>query len=188
MMLSPNQLPALAGWDNFYVITGSSSAGLIGLMFVVISLTTGDKRRSADTLSAFATPSVVHFGAVLLISALLSMPGQTALSLTICIGACAAVGLLYSARVSGRMVRQHEYEPVWEDWLWYMLLPIASYLALMGAAVAIRRNPTLGLYFVAAIALMLLFIGMHNAWDTALWVSAHAPGDKPPASQSDPER
>jgi hypothetical protein len=31
----------LAGWDNFYVIAGSSAAGLTGLTFIVISLAAG---------------------------------------------------------------------------------------------------------------------------------------------------
>jgi hypothetical protein len=187
MMLSPTELPALAGWESFYVITGSSSAGLIGLMFVVVSLTAGDKRRSADTLNAFATPSVVHFGAVLLISALLSMPGHSPFSLAACTGALAAAGLVYYVRVSGRMVRQHEYEPVWEDWLWYMLLPIASYGALLAAAVIVRRSPTLGLYVVAVTALVILIIGMHNAWDTAIWVSTSSHGGQVAESPIAPE-
>lgn len=28
----------LAGWDNFYVIAGTSAAGLTGLTFIVITL------------------------------------------------------------------------------------------------------------------------------------------------------
>lgn len=30
--------PLVADWENFYVITGSSAAGLTGLTFVVIAL------------------------------------------------------------------------------------------------------------------------------------------------------
>jgi hypothetical protein len=63
---------ALAGWENFYVIVGSSAGALIGLQFVVITLiadmpiTDGGVQAS----SAFATPTIVHFGAVLLLAAI----------------------------------------------------------------------------------------------------------------------
>jgi hypothetical protein len=69
-------MTALAGWENFYVIVGSSAGALIGLQFVVITLIANrpvvtDQVQAGD---AFATPTVVHFGAVLLLSATASAP------------------------------------------------------------------------------------------------------------------
>ena len=69
-------MPALTGWENFYVIVGSSAGALIGLQFVVITLIAEipivrDVERAS---SAFATPTIVHFGAVLLLAAILSAP------------------------------------------------------------------------------------------------------------------
>ncbi|PYS00913.1 MAG: hypothetical protein DMG15_26955 [Acidobacteria bacterium] len=69
-------MAALAGWENFYVIVGSSAGALIGLQFVVITLIAEipivtDMERAS---SAFATPTIVHFGAVLLLSAVISAP------------------------------------------------------------------------------------------------------------------
>jgi hypothetical protein len=57
-------MTALAGWENFYVIVGSSAGALIGLQFVVITLIAvfpivKDVERAS---SAFATPTIVHFG------------------------------------------------------------------------------------------------------------------------------
>src|SRR5260370_8363038 len=70
-------LSPLATWQNFYVIIGSAAATLTGLMFVVITLLAGvRRRRSSGALGAFTTPNVVHFGAVLLVAALLSAPCQ----------------------------------------------------------------------------------------------------------------
>jgi len=67
---------AFAGWENFYVILGSSAGALIGLQFVVMTLvaempTVRDVERSG---SAFATPTIVHFGVALLLSAVISAP------------------------------------------------------------------------------------------------------------------
>jgi hypothetical protein len=66
-------MTALSGWQNFYVIVGSSGGALIGLQFVVIALVAGLPRApgAAQAGQAFATPTIVHFGAVLLLSAIL---------------------------------------------------------------------------------------------------------------------
>lgn len=167
-----DSFPALAGWESFYVITGSSAAGLIGLMFVVVSLVTeANAGGDPDTINAFATPSVVQFGAVLLIAAILSTPGQTATSLAICIAICATIGLMYSVRVIARAMLQEQYEPELSDWIWYIALPPFAYIVLLAAAVVLRIHAGVGLYLIGAIDLMLLFIGMHNAWDTATFVA-----------------
>ena len=62
-----------AGWQNFYVIIGSSTGALIGLQFVVMALIANLPRRPVEAQAghAFATPNIVHFGAVLLLSAAL---------------------------------------------------------------------------------------------------------------------
>ncbi|HEX9500549.1 MAG TPA: hypothetical protein VGA10_02735, partial [Thermoanaerobaculia bacterium] len=71
----------LSGWDNFYVIVGSSAAALTGLQFVVIALTSEIRSAaSTSTLGAFATPTIVHFCAVLLIAAVITTPGHTVLT------------------------------------------------------------------------------------------------------------
>jgi len=60
-------MTALAGWENFYVIVGSSAGALIGLQFVVITLIAEMPiaQGQAQAGDAFATPTIVHFGAVL---------------------------------------------------------------------------------------------------------------------------
>src|ERR1019366_7033350 len=69
-------MTALAGWENFYVIVGSSAGALIGLQFVVITLIADMPIApgQAQAGDAFATPTVVHFAAVLLLSAIVSAP------------------------------------------------------------------------------------------------------------------
>ena len=55
-------MTAFAGWENFYVIVGSSAGALIGLQCVVITLIADMPiaRGDAQASAAFATPSVVH--------------------------------------------------------------------------------------------------------------------------------
>ncbi|MGH7728579.1 MAG: hypothetical protein ACREM2_07310 [Vulcanimicrobiaceae bacterium] len=65
-----------APWSSFYAMTGSSAAALTGLMFVVITLVTGEDRSrpSLEGISIFSTPTVLHFGSALLVSAVLNVP------------------------------------------------------------------------------------------------------------------
>jgi hypothetical protein len=75
--MSEAVLAPLAAWQNFYVIIGSAAATLTGLLFVVITLVSGALGRVSSPLSGirvFSTPNVMHFGAALLIAALLSAP------------------------------------------------------------------------------------------------------------------
>src|SRR5215469_17759991 len=61
----------LAAWDSFYVIVGSAAGALIGLQFVVVTLIAQRPiRASPEGSAAFGTPTVVHFGAALLLAAL----------------------------------------------------------------------------------------------------------------------
>jgi len=165
-------LPPLAEWESFYVIVGSSAAALTGLMFVVIALNSEARTEAGPTaLRAFATPIIVHFGAVLLISALLSTPRHTIGSLKGCLLAVAVAGLAYTIRVIVLARRQSSYKPVFSDWLWHGMLPFLAYASLVVAGILLGSAPGAALYVVAAVALLLLYIGIHNAWDSAVWLT-----------------
>lgn len=162
----------LAEWDNFYVITGSSAAGLTGLTFVVIALSAESKRINPRGLRAYVTPTIVHFGAVLALSTFLSMPHQSAMTLSLGLGACGATGLAYVAFIANSIWRiASDYVPVREDWLWNVILPAIVYAVLLAGALLIWREPALSMYGVGAASVFLMFIGIHNAWDVAVWNS-----------------
>src|ERR1700753_1587728 len=107
------------GWENFYVIVGSSAGALIGLQFVVMNLIAGRSvaRGEAQAGNAFSTPSVVHFGVVLLLSAILSAPSDGIGTIVVLWGLVGLIGIVYVAVVARRMRAQTVYKPVFEDWL-----------------------------------------------------------------------
>ena len=166
-------LSPLVAWENFYVIVGSSAAALTGLQFVVIVLGAEvNALGGAPTTRAFATPTVVHFCAVLLISAILSAPWVRLSSAGIAIGGCGLAGFAYTVTVTIHMRRQSAYVPVLEDWSWHCALPLAAYIALLPAAAVIRSQTGPSLFMIGAAALLLLFIGIHNAWDAVTYIAA----------------
>ncbi len=164
-------MTALAGWENFYVIVGSSAGALIGLQFVVLTLINqSPKVRDIERgSSAFATPTIVHFGAVLLLSAVASAPWRGMAAAAWAWGVLGAAGLLYMIIVARRIRLQHAYSPVFEDVLFHLVLPLAAYGTLAGSAYAARSNAGGALFGVATAALLLLFTGIHNAWDAVTY-------------------
>jgi hypothetical protein len=161
-------MPPLDGWANFYVIVGSSAGALIGLQFVVMTLIAGRPigRADAQAGDAFSTPSVVHFGAVLLLSAVLSAPWDGIGAVAVLCGLVGLGGIAYTAVVVRRLRTQTVYQPVFEDWLCHALLPLAAYAGLAGAAFTAYSHARTALFLVGTAALLLLFVGIHNAWDT----------------------
>ena len=161
----------IAAWESFYVIIGSSAAALTGLQFVVIVLGAEVSRVTAPATRAFGTPTIIHFCAVLLVSAILSAPWQTLSNPGISLALCGATGTVYSIMVVRHARRQKDYEPVLEDWIFHAALPVGAYVGLLSAAVALQLHPVLSLFVIGATALLLLFIGIHNAWDAVTWMA-----------------
>jgi hypothetical protein len=177
-LLEPS-LPPLSEWESFYVILGSSAAALTGLQFVVITLLREARHRGGPAeLRAFATPTIVHFCAVLLIAALLTAPAHSLPSLRACLGLAGLAGVIYVGWVVRNVRRQKGYNPVASDWAWHVVLPFAAYAVLLVGAGVLRRAPETGLYVVGATALGLLYIGIHNAWDAAVWMTVEGPGEE----------
>jgi hypothetical protein len=164
-------LASLSEWGNFYVITGSAGAALTGLQFVVIALRSEAVAQANEgAVRAFASPTVLHFCGVLLIAAILSAPGHTAATLAPCIGGIGIAGLALSTRVGFHARGQRSYLPVLSDWIWHVALPLVAYASLVAAAGVLLHWPKAALDLVAASSLFLLFIGIHNAWDSAVWI------------------
>ncbi len=172
-------MTALAGWENFYVIVGSSAGALIGLQFVVMALVANMPRGpgSAQAGEAFATPNIVHFGTVLLLSAGLSAPWNGLGGVAVLWALLGSSGVAYTLIVARRMRGQTAYQPEFEDWLCHALLPFAAYAMLATAAFGARHHTRMALFGAGAAVLLLLFVGIHNAWDAVTYhVYARKPG------------
>jgi len=165
-------LSPLAAWESFYVIIGSSAAALTGLQFVVIVLGAEvNALADATTTRAFGTPTIVHFCAVLLISAILSAPWAALTSAGVALGICGLVGVMYAVTVVRHARRQTDYKPVLEDWIWHGALPIIAYVMLLVAVFPLRLHPGPSLFVIGGTAVLLLFIGIHNAWDAVIYIA-----------------
>jgi hypothetical protein len=167
----------LQGWDNFYVLIGSSSGGLIGLMFVVVTLTSGrDRPTMLRAAGLFLTPTVAHFAVVLATSAVAMAPGLPGWLRGAVFGVILLIGLIYAARACVGIARPRPgAAPSHGSDLWcYGAAPTAIYAGLVtvvGLTFWFRAAwaPTA----MAGLLLALLLISIRNAWDLITWI---APG------------
>jgi hypothetical protein len=162
----------LSLWENFYIIVGSSAGALTGLQFVVMALVAESQARtSTREIDAFGTPTIVHFCAVLLVASILSAPWPKLWQAAAAVAICGTFGVGYTLIVIRRARRTTNYKPELEDWIWHAALPLIGYVILLvgGVALAVRHVPAL--FGIAVFALLLLFVGIHNAWDTVTYVA-----------------
>jgi hypothetical protein len=176
----------LVPWSNFYMMTGSSAAALTGLMFVVITLVTGEERvrKAPDGISAFSTPTVVHFSAALVVSAILSAPWHLLLHPAILLGLIGLYGVIYQVRVIAKARGLTNYDPDMEDWIWFTILPFSAYIAILAGAVFLMTLPVDALFAFAASVMLMIVLGIRNAWDVVTFIAVGG-ADQPPDNKPD---
>jgi hypothetical protein len=173
------ELLNLAPWQNFFVIVGSSAGALIGLQFVVIALIANSRKHAdAAAIHAFGTPTVVHFGGALTVSAMMAAPWPSVGAAAIVVAVCGVGGLVYSMIVFARTRRQSSYKPVAEDWLWFSILPCGMYAALTFSVFILLAVGEAALFVVGGAALGLLLNGIRNAWDSVTHIVVEAAKDE----------
>jgi hypothetical protein len=176
----------LGKWESFYVIVGSSAGALTGLQFVVMAIVADQPGRGGHKeIAAFGTPTVVHFMAVLLIGAIISAPWEELNHAAYVIGLFGLTGIVYSAIITRRAGRTERYQPVLEDWIFHVVLPFVAYILMLVAALTLMSFDTPSLFAIGAASLILLSVGVHNAWDTVTFLALDMPGqDQTPKSSS----
>lgn len=163
-------MPEFAEWESFYVIVGSAAGALIGLQFVVLTLIAERPQLGTpEAGAAFATPTIVHFSTVLLLSAVLRVPWHAIGAFAVVWGLVGLAGIAYAVIVARRMRVQTAYKPEFEDWLFHVVLPAAAYATLALSAFSASSHAGEALFGVGGATLLLLFIGIHNAWDAVAY-------------------
>jgi hypothetical protein len=169
-----------APWAAFYAITGTGAASLTGLTFVVITLVAQQERLQRnlqDGVETFTSPTVVHFCAALLVSGILAAPWRSPAGPEVLLVLTSMYGVIFAARVLMRMAKMSvraSYLPGFDDWFWYTITPLATYLTLLVGAAMLGFAPEAALYVLGAAAIALIFIGIRNSWDTVTFVTMEA--------------
>ena len=181
----------LGAWAAFYTMVGSAAAALTGLMFVVITLVSDDQRgASEEGVTTFSSPTVVHFCTALFTAGLMLMPFRSFVPISVGLALVGIVGSFVVARIALRTWRlttanEASYRPDAEDWVFHVVLPIAGYAALVFGAIALHVAPSEALFAPAFGAILLVFVGIHNAWDVVTFLATGKAATSSNAADSD---
>jgi len=161
----------LETWHEFYLLIGTAGAALTGLLFVVVSLGSRVVAHDQTTgVKAFLSPNAVHFTTTLVVSAMCLVPNLPAavIGSLLCAGAIGSVVYLVSTRAHAHWQRNRLS---FLDWIWFIALPVATYCLLLLSGVGLLLRATLSMHGVAVASILLLVVGIRNAWDIVIWMS-----------------
>jgi hypothetical protein len=168
----------LKDWETFYFMLGSAGAGLIGLLFVVVTLTAGfDQSRTTFGAKLYLTPTAFHFAVVLTMSAVVIAPGLPDVATAIILAVVALGGLAIAVRSCLGIRRPPPpglETPHWTDFWMYGVAPGAIYVGIGGACILLGMTSPLAGFALAALLLTLLLVGIRNAWDLVTFIAPKA--------------
>jgi hypothetical protein len=163
----------LRDWQNFYFMIGGASAGLIGLMFVAISLGSHlVNTETAEDMRIYVNPSLYHFMTVLVTACVMLVPVHTTASLSIILGLVCLAGLRQTMDVLKRMRRKGGEIDEDNHFLWHAVLPTLAYIAGCVAVGGIAFT-TLPIWLIgfALMATLLIICAIRNVWVLVLWIA-----------------
>lgn len=169
-------MAALADWRDFYVMIGTASGAIVGATFIVATLAQTSKNPALG-VRGFISPTTVHLGSVLVGSAILAAPTLTPLALTALLGSGGIAGTVYSVVAFSR-IRHLTLD--FADRCFYVALPLIAYIAMAAAATMARWTMDWTLDLLAVALVLLLVIGMRNAWDMTTFMVMGGPRDGEP--------
>jgi hypothetical protein len=163
-----------ASWQNFYLLTGTAAATLIGLMFVAVtfgaSLVTPDK---TSNTRAFIDPTFYHFTQVLLTACLFVIPTMSArvFGATLVVIAVFRSGAMLG--IYRRMKETHAKFADLElsDWISGVVLPVLCHALLGVSGAAFIAGYALAFEGLAVATIVMLLLGIFGAWELMLWMA-----------------
>jgi len=176
-------------WDSFYLLIGGAAGALIGLLFVVATLTQGRDRDSAlRGASIYMSPVVLHLALVLVISAAATAPDVGASAAAAMLGAAGLIGAAVAARVVYALSLGKTFSGAhWTDLWCYGAMPLAADLALLASGMAAATAEPATAARAAAVSLVaVLLLAIRNAWDLVTWISATTNAEKNAAAADKP--
>jgi hypothetical protein len=164
----PKQLEA---WHDFYLVVGTGAAALTGLLFVIVSLGPHVVAGQTQTgVRAYVSPIATHFTFVLVGSSVMLVPELPMPILGALLMAGGFGGLIYTAWTRVHQRWRASTLP-FLDWVWFAGLPVVCFVATVASGIAIAKGLPIGLHGIASALLLLIVVGIRNAWDVVLWVA-----------------
>src|SRR6476659_9641790 len=161
------------GWQDYFLLVGSAAAALIGLLFVVVTLTAGRERSMLEVGQRFyMSPIVADLAAILVMSGAAMIPHVWPAALGSFVVAAGIVGFVADVRIAHGIGRlKIPGENLTFDRSWYGIVPAILSLLIAGAGVAIFLRLGWAALALAAVLMALLMVCVHNAWDLITYIA-----------------
>lgn len=172
------------GWDNYFFMLGSAAAGLVGLLFVVVTLTAGFERTTALRGQAlYMTPTMVHFAVVFSVCAVAVMPRLPTAAFVALAALAMGLGLVNAVRACFGIARPRPEMPTphWSDLWMYGAAPALLYLIGLVLCALVEAGVGWAAPALAGLLLVIALVGIRNAWDLLTWIAPMSgPSAAPP--------
>lgn len=168
----------MRGWSDYFFMVGSAAAALIGLMFIVVTLTAGRDRNELEAgKKLYTTPIVWHLGVVVVLSGGAVAPIVALQWVAIGILVLAALGIGYAFYITVGILRaQLASNFSGYDAFWYGVAPGVIYAWVGVSGWTMLRGSSFAPGILAATVMALLLVSIHNEWDLVTYLAPDAPG------------
>lgn len=160
----------LEGWSNFFAMTGSAGATLVGLLFVVVTLGTGlPTSRTRDIARATMTPALYSFSGVLVQSMVALVPWQSNWPAGVIFAVLGIGGVVYrtgAIRLRSTLHLKAISGPI--DWVFHNAVPLAASVSLIAGGAGLIAGAAFGPFAIAAASMLLLVSGIYRTWGETL--------------------
>ena len=168
------------GWENYYLMVGSSAGALIGLMFVVMTLTAGRDHDEVERgKHLYTSPIVWHLAVILTLSGAAAIPTISVKFFAVSTAGLALLGLAIGLRSAIGIARTPSApESIAFDAFWYGVAPAIVYLGMGVAALGLLAGRPWGTTAIAVDLMALLLVSIHAEWDLVTYLAPIA-GQRP---------
>jgi len=165
-------------WHEFFVLVGTASATLVGLMFVAVSITAGYMTEELRPgLSVFLSPTIVNFATVLVACLTLLVPADARVTggILVAIGVFSVIHALLVFAGVERILREPDNNLGGDDHVFYGIAPIACAIALLAGACFVLAQSFASPWVLAGALVATLVLCIRNAWDVTVWAVIRSP-------------
>jgi hypothetical protein len=160
----------LSGWSNFFAMTGSAGATLVGLLFVAVTLGTGlPTARTLDIARASMTPALYSFSGVLLQSMFALVPWQSDWHSGVVFVVMGIGGVIYrirAIRLRNTLHLRAISGPI--DRIFHNVVPLVASVSLACGGAGLIAGAAFGPFALAGSSMLLLVSGIYRTWGQTL--------------------
>ncbi len=160
----------LNGWTNFFALTGSAGATLVGLLFVVVTLNTGlSTSRTLAIARASITPALYSFSGVMLQSLVVLVPWRSNWPSGVIFVLMGIGGVIYritAIRVRSALHLRAIQGPV--DWIFHNAVPLVASVILLAGGAGLIAGAAFAPFAIAGTTTLLLVSGIYRTWGETL--------------------